>query len=82
MDPEWVDVFPIEHGDIPASYVSLPMSGGYRFYSSQGSWGWKESDEGENPERVNDETWVELSPGCILPHLDNTCKKHLTRKIN
>ncbi len=25
MDPEWVDVFPIEHGDvIPASYVSLP----------------------------------------------------------
>ena len=25
MDPEWVDVFPIENGDvIPASYVSLP----------------------------------------------------------
>ena len=24
MDPGWVDVFPIENGDIPASYVSLP----------------------------------------------------------
>ena len=24
MDPDWVDVFPIENGDIPASYVSLP----------------------------------------------------------
>ena len=24
MDSEWVDVFPIENGDIPASYVSLP----------------------------------------------------------
>ena len=25
MGPEWVDVFPIENGDvIPASYVSLP----------------------------------------------------------
>ena len=24
MDPDWIDVFPIEHGDIPASYVSLP----------------------------------------------------------
>ena len=24
MDPEWVDVFPIENGDLPASYVSLP----------------------------------------------------------
>ena len=23
MDPDWADVFPIEHGDIPASYVSL-----------------------------------------------------------
>ena len=23
MDTEWVDVFPIEHGDFPASYVSL-----------------------------------------------------------
>ncbi len=23
MDPDWVDVFPIKHGDIPASYVSL-----------------------------------------------------------
>ena len=23
MDPDWVDVFPIEHGDIPASYVGL-----------------------------------------------------------
>ena len=23
MDPDWVDVFPIEHGDVPASYVSL-----------------------------------------------------------
>ena len=22
--PDWVDVFPIENGDIPASYVSLP----------------------------------------------------------
>ena len=22
MDPDWVDVFPIEHGDFPASYVS------------------------------------------------------------
>ncbi len=21
--PDWVDVFPIENGDIPASYVSL-----------------------------------------------------------
>ena len=21
MDPDWVDVFPIEDGDIPASYV-------------------------------------------------------------
>ena len=24
MDPDWVDVFPIETGDFPASYVSLP----------------------------------------------------------
>ncbi len=24
MDPDWVDVFPIKNGDIPASYVSLP----------------------------------------------------------
>ena len=24
MDPDWVDVFPIQNGDIPASYVSLP----------------------------------------------------------
>ena len=24
MDPDWVDVFPIENGDIPVSYVSLP----------------------------------------------------------
>ena len=26
MDPDWVDVFPgpIENGDFPASYVSLP----------------------------------------------------------
>ncbi len=23
MDPDGVDVFPIEHGDIPVSYVSL-----------------------------------------------------------
>ena len=23
-DPEWVDVFPIRNGDVPASYVSLP----------------------------------------------------------
>ena len=22
--PDWVDVFPIKNGDIPASYVSLP----------------------------------------------------------
>ena len=21
MDPDWVDVFPIEHGNIPASYT-------------------------------------------------------------
>ena len=24
MDLDWVDVFPIKNGDIPASYVSLP----------------------------------------------------------
>ncbi len=24
MDSDWVDVFPIKNGDIPASYVSLP----------------------------------------------------------
>ena len=24
MDPDWVDVFPVKNGDIPASYVSLP----------------------------------------------------------
>ena len=24
MDPDWAHVFPIEDGDIPASYVSLP----------------------------------------------------------
>ena len=24
MHPDWVDVFPIKNGDIPASYVSLP----------------------------------------------------------
>ena len=24
MGPDWVDVLPIENGDIPASYVSLP----------------------------------------------------------
>ena len=24
MDPDWVDVFPIENRDIPASYVRLP----------------------------------------------------------
>ena len=22
--PDWVDVFPIEHGNFPASYVTLP----------------------------------------------------------
>ena len=26
MDPDWVDVYPIKNGDIPASYVSLPTS--------------------------------------------------------
>ena len=34
MDPDWVDVFPIEHGDIPASYVSLPESIFYTFRCS------------------------------------------------
>ena len=24
MDPDGVDVFPIQNGDVPASYVSLP----------------------------------------------------------
>ena len=24
MDRDWVDAFPIENGNIPASYVSLP----------------------------------------------------------
>ena len=24
MDSDWADVFPIENGDVPASYVSLP----------------------------------------------------------
>ena len=24
LDPDWVDVFPIEHGDVQACYVSLP----------------------------------------------------------
>ena len=42
MDPKWVDVFPIEHGDIPASYVSLP-EGNFPFFRSPfwkvcGSW--------------------------------------------
>ena len=23
MDPDWADVFPLENGDIPASYVSF-----------------------------------------------------------
>ena len=31
MDPDWVDAFPIKHGDIPASYVSLP-EGKYPFH--------------------------------------------------
>ncbi len=26
MDPNWVDVFPIKHGDIPASYVIVYQS--------------------------------------------------------
>ena len=29
MDMDWVDVFPIEDGDIPTSYVSLPEGGPY-----------------------------------------------------
>ena len=29
--PDWVDVFPIKNGDIPASYVSLPEGIVYMF---------------------------------------------------
>ena len=30
MAPDWVDVFPIKHGDIPASYVNLPEGNLYK----------------------------------------------------
>ena len=35
MDPKWVDVFPINNGDIPASYVSLP-EGNFWLQCSEG----------------------------------------------
>ena len=38
MDPDWrcISLFPIENGDIPASYVSLPE--GSRFFVKWSRW--------------------------------------------
>ena len=36
MDPDWVDVFPIENGDIPASYVGLPEGDMYNKHQNKG----------------------------------------------
>ena len=42
MDPDWVDVFPIKHGDIPASYVIVyqRVGGGLKqfLYLYLGKW--------------------------------------------
>ena len=29
MNPDWVDVFPIEHGDIPA--IAMLLGGGFKY---------------------------------------------------
>ena len=43
MDPDWVDVFPIENGDIPASYVGLPEGDMYNKHKTGVSWTLKDS---------------------------------------